>query len=555
MSHSQDHDTLPPSLDPRSDAGTVEPPSSILGIARRLGPGLIIAGSIVGSGELIATTKTGAQAGITLLWLIIIGCVIKVFVQMELGRYTITHGETTLAALDQVPGPRLKVNWIVWFWLLMMLIGFGQLGGIVGGVGQAAAIAIPLRGDYLAAVEIPSHKEIQRFLRWDDDLRGGRVELARLSPARQKTVLHGHELFSDRLRALEPVHGDLAARVRGGEVLVDPVTWDDKIWAAVVTLLTISLLYRGRYRLIQNVSTALVVLFTFITIGNVVSLQATRQWHIPPRAFLSGLTFQFPDAVEGINPVATALAAFGIIGVGASELFMYPYWCLEKGYAKFTGKRSDDPSWAARARGWIRVMHYDAYASMLVYTTATLAFFLTGVAVLHNEGLDPDGMRMVSTLARAYVPVFGPYARWLFLVGAVAVLYSTFLVATAGNARMWTDCCKLFGILDRRSQRSHDRAVSAFSVAMPLVCLAVFSSGINPVRAILLAGAMQALLLPMIGVGALYFRYTRTDARLKPSWSWDVALLVSFLGLLVAGLWGAWPDFFAPVLRVFGLVG
>ena len=164
-------------------------------------------------------------------------------------------------------------------------------------------------------------------------------------------------------------------------------------------------------------------------------------------------------------------------------------------------------------------------------------------------------MRMVSTLARAYVPVFGEYARWLFLVGAIAVLFSTFLVATAGNARMWTDCGKLFGLLSRHDERTHDRAVAAFSVGMPFVCLALFAGGINPVRAILLAGAMQALLLPMVGVGALYFRFTRTDPRLKPKPVWDVALVVSFAGLLVAGIWGAWPDFIAPVFQYVGLVG
>ncbi len=170
-------------MDPRDEAGIETPPSTLLGIVKRLGPGLIIAGSIVGSGELVATTKTGAEAGITLLWLIIIGCVIKVFVQIELGRYTITHGETTLAALDQVPGPRWQVNWIVWFWLVMMVIGIGQLGGIVGGVGQAAAIAIPIRGDYLAAVEAPSQKEVLRYLRWEDDLQNNNgADLAKLAP-------------------------------------------------------------------------------------------------------------------------------------------------------------------------------------------------------------------------------------------------------------------------------------------------------------------------------------------------------------------------------------
>jgi Mn2+/Fe2+ NRAMP family transporter len=551
---SQDHDTLPPSLDPQPQAGVVSPPTTLGGILRCLGPGLIIAGSIVGSGELIATTKTGAQAGITLLWLIVIGCVIKVFVQIELGRYTITHGETTLAALDQVPGPRLKVNWIIWFWLLMMILGIGQLGGIVGGVGQATAIAIPIRGDYQAAVEIPSHAEVARYVRWQDDLAGQRVEFSKLSPERQKTILRGQELFAERLKSLEAEHGDLAARLRAGEVWHDPVTWDDKIWALMTAVLTMALLYRGRYRLIQNLSILLVVVFTFVTVGNVLALETTDEWHISVETFLSGFAFHFPEAAEGINPLATALATFGIIGVGASELFAYPYWCLEKGYARFAGKRTSDPAWAERARGWMRVMHYDAFCSMIVYTTATLAFFLTGVAVLYNEGLDPDGMRMVSTLARAYVPVFGEYARWLFLVGAFAVLYSTFLVATAGNARMWTDCAKLFSLLPAHDQRLHDRVVTAFSVGMPMVCLALFVSGINPVRAILLAGAMQALLLPMVGAGALYFRYTRTDPRLRPSMWWDVALVVSFLGLLVAGVWGAWPDFIRPLLEWVGLV-
>ncbi len=553
MADIPDHDTLPPSLDPREQADEQSPPTTLLGVLGRLGPGLIIAGSIVGSGELIATTKTGAQAGVLLLWLIIIGCVIKVFVQIELGRYTITHGETTLAALDQVPGPRLRVNWIIWLWLVMMIVGFGQLGGIVGGVGQAAAIALPIRGDYLAAVERPSHAEVAGYVRREDDLAAGGTELGKLAPARRERVLRGHTVMGQRLQTLVSEHGDLAGRVKAGETLSDPWTWDDKIWATVTTVLTMALLYRGRYGLIQNLSIVLVVLFTFITVGNVLALQTTDQWHISGAALLSGLSFRFPDASEGINPMATALATFGIIGVGASELFAYPYWCLEKGYAKFTGKRSPDPAWAERARGWLRVMHYDAFCSMLVYTTATLAFFLMGVAVLYNEGLDPDGMRMVTTLARAYVPVFGEYAKWLFLIGAFAVLYSTFLVATAGNARMWTDCAKLYGVIDRHSQRSHDRAVTGFSVVLPVICLAVFMSGINPVRAILLAGAIQALLLPVLGVGALYFRYTRTDPRLRPSPWWDVALIVSFLGLLVAGLWGAWPDFIAPVLRLVGL--
>ena len=130
-----------------------EAPTTTIGILRNIGPGMILAGSIVGSGELIATTRTGAEAHFDFLWLIILGCIIKVFAQIELGRYAITNGKTTLAALNEVPGPilrfslgkrKIRANWILCYWLLMFVSILGQQGGIVGGVGQAMAISIPL---------------------------------------------------------------------------------------------------------------------------------------------------------------------------------------------------------------------------------------------------------------------------------------------------------------------------------------------------------------------------------------------------------------------------
>ncbi len=121
-----------------------EPPRTLGATLLRLGPGMIIAGSIVGSGELIATTKAGAEAGFWLLWLIIVGCVIKVSTQIEFGRYTITWSQTPLKALDSVPGPRLKVNWLIWCWVIMIVLVISQQGGIVGGVGQTLAISRPL---------------------------------------------------------------------------------------------------------------------------------------------------------------------------------------------------------------------------------------------------------------------------------------------------------------------------------------------------------------------------------------------------------------------------
>src|SRR6187401_2194667 len=83
-----------------------EPPASLWTALRQIGPGIILAGSIVGSGELLLTTNLGAKHGFLFLWLILFSCVIKVFVQVELGRYAISSGKPTLGALKEIGAGR-----------------------------------------------------------------------------------------------------------------------------------------------------------------------------------------------------------------------------------------------------------------------------------------------------------------------------------------------------------------------------------------------------------------------------------------------------------------
>src|SRR6188474_3943457 len=98
-----------------------EPPKSLASALRQIGPGIVLAGSIVGSGELLLTTSLGAKHGFIFLWLILFSCVIKVFVQTELGRYAISSGKPTLGAINELGGPRVGAHWILWWWLIMML--------------------------------------------------------------------------------------------------------------------------------------------------------------------------------------------------------------------------------------------------------------------------------------------------------------------------------------------------------------------------------------------------------------------------------------------------
>ncbi|MBG31447.1 MAG: transmembrane Mn(2+) transporter [Opitutae bacterium] len=517
------------SQDEESTTATVrDAPTTTMGILRNVGPGMILAGSIVGSGELIATTRTGAEAHFDFLWLIIIGCIIKVFAQIELGRYAITNGKTTLAALNEVPGPRLSlpvgkrratVNWILLYWFLMFLAILGQQGGIVGGVGQAMAISVPLTEEGKAYNEQVAQKIVR-------DVK--KAESANAS--------------SEEKHALKAEIAQLEAELETQGSI--PKANDDVYWSLILTLAAIFLLVWGKFSFIQRFSVFLVAAFTLITIANLFALQSYDKWSVTAEELRRGLSFGFPAAEEGSrNPLITALATFGIIGVGAAELLAYPYWCLEKGYGKYVGKRDDSDAWAHRAKGWMKVMHWDAWGAMVVYTFCTIAFYLLGAAVLGRSNLLPEGSEMIQTLSAMYQPVFGSFTQNLFLFGAFAVLFSTFYVAIAAQGRLAVDVAKVSGIakLDETGRQQGLRWMGVVLPTLSVLCYVFFP---KPVVLVLIAGTMQAIMLPLIGFAVLYFRYKKSDERLQPNKIWDFFLWLSFVGFLIVGIYQTYAKLF-----------
>ncbi len=592
-------------------------PTSIGGILRNVGPGMILAGSIVGSGELIATTRTGAEAHFDFLWLIIIGCIIKVFAQIELGRYAITNGKTTLAALNEVPGPMIQVevgqrkmraNWIIWYWFLMFVAILGQQGGIVGGVGQAMAISVPLTEEGKAYNE---NRRLTTFIKMgeakrkkleSDSTRASILSEMNMSlteanatirdqidankTARQEVAIPYHltlsdengTLFEKRIKAVNFVQkktkdwaadnpvldknelgfdhqaevvklGDGASQwsqlanhletVESGRAKI----MDAKYWAGILTVLAIFLLVWGDFNFIQRFSVFLVASFTLITIANLFALQSNPYYGVSMDEFIRGLSFGFPTDEVGKNPLVTALATFGIIGVGAAELLAYPYWCLEKGYGKYVGKRDQSDAWVHRAKGWMKVMHWDAWGAMVVYTFCTIAFYLLGAAVLGRSNLVPEGSEMVQTLSAMYQPVFGDFAQNLFLFGAFAVLFSTFYVAIAAQGRLAVDVVKVSGVA-KLDEAGRLRGLKWMGVVLPTLSVLCYVFFPSPVLLVLISGTMQAIMLPMIGFAVLYFRYKKSDNRLQPGKLWDIFLWLSFAGFLVVGIYQTYAKLF-----------
>ena len=63
--------------------------------------------------------------------------------------------------------------------------------------------------------------------------------------------------------------------------------------------------------------------------------------------------------------------------------------------------------------------------------------------------------------------------------------------------------------------------------------------GEAPVAMILASGVCQAIMLPVMGGAALYFRYRCSDPPLRPGRLWDALLWLSGVGFLIVGVWTA----------------
>ena len=516
---------------------TLAPPTSFFGILSYLGPGLIIAASIVGSGELIATTLTGARGGLSLLWLIILGCVVKVFAQIEIGRFTVSTGIPTLSALSTVPGPRIagRGNWLVWYWFFMWFCSIGQLGGIVGSVGQVLAIVQPL------TTQGADYKTIGNL---ETQIKLASVKARSATPQEKEAMGLEAKSIEESLESLKRdylvKYASGAAKSQSTEELVTsmsvaglPRPMDDRYWAIPVAIITAGLLFYGGYSLVQSASTAMVAIFTLVTLATVIGLQAKPDWSISASEWLQGLSFGLPEG-DKLKALTTALATVGIIGVGAAELIQYPYWCLEKGYARHTGPDDGSSAWLDRARGWLRVMHYDIGVSMLIYTTATIGFFVLGAGILHRSGIQPEESKLIQTLSAMYEPVLGIWAPPIYLLGAFMVLYSTYYVANASHARTFTDGMAVLNLIST-DQVVQARMVKFLSALFPMLCLLVYWVLPSPAWLVLISGSAQAVMLPMLGFAALYFRYFKTRRELHGAKWVEIGLWISVALLFLIG--------------------
>ena len=440
----------------RLDSSSITPAPKKLGQKLKyLGPGFILSASVVGSGELIATTSLGAKAGFVTLWVILVSCLVKVVLQLEFGRQSITRGISAMNLMNELPGPRFgkqKVSWAAWSWLVLWLFKPLQLGGIIGGVAIILNMAFP-------SLSIP-------------------------------------------------------------------------LWTVLTALVVISVMLFGFYNVVEKISLVFMGLFTLFTLLALFMVQKTG-FAVSWSDISEGLSFKLPRATVGF-----ALAAFGLTGVGGDEILSYNYWCIEKGYARFAGPRDDTPAWKERARGWIRVMYMDAFLSMIVYTIVTAAFFLLGASILYQRGEVPEGYKMIETISRIYTDSVGPTAKNIFLMGSFVVLFSTLFAALAIRTRVFSD---LFGVLrwiDFENLKVRLRTIRLIALVFPVLWTIAFLLIRLPVLMVTIGGIATFIMLIIIVIAGLWFRFRSHEQDVVPGKFYKMALLVSCAAIFMVAIYG-----------------
>lgn len=98
-----------------------------------VGPGLVVAATGVGAADLVATLVAGSRFGYTLLWVVVLGTLLKVVLVEGAGRYSLASGKTIFE------GWRGLGRWTTWYFAPYIMVW-----GLVYGATAMSSSALPV---------------------------------------------------------------------------------------------------------------------------------------------------------------------------------------------------------------------------------------------------------------------------------------------------------------------------------------------------------------------------------------------------------------------------
>src|SRR5215211_3362061 len=114
-------------------AGRVEAPTSLGSQLRQVGPGIVIAVTGVGAGDMVSSLVAGTDFGMVLLWAVVLGAILKYFLTEGIGRWYMASGQTILQGWHSLG------RWATYYFLIYLFIVTFVFGAAVT---STAALAV-----------------------------------------------------------------------------------------------------------------------------------------------------------------------------------------------------------------------------------------------------------------------------------------------------------------------------------------------------------------------------------------------------------------------------
>jgi len=365
-------------FEPLESFKTIDLPEKQLPFWKIAGPGAILVGLSIGAGEIVIWPLIAAEYGASMVWAAVLGVFLQLWINFEVGRWTITTGETVYTGYSRI--------WRGFAPLFILLI---VVGWIAPGWARESGAA-------LKALIFNSKWQAGTF--WGSDTFWTIITFAVAS-----VILFGPKMV---YQSVEHTIEILVAVVTVGLILVAILvgSWDTwkELGAGIVNV---------GYKDPNMSVKALFIALVFAGAGGTANLFYTfylRDKNIGMGARVPGLQNPLRGRTEKVP-------ATGFLSEETVE----------------NRRRFED---------WWGYIKRDQMLFFWALNTFTILLFIFGsLVVLHPEGIVPDRSQLIFDEANILGKNFGEFGRRIFLVVGVATLFGTQLALLDGVGRSISD--------------------------------------------------------------------------------------------------------------------
>lgn len=458
-----------------------------LGWFSAIGPGVIVLGASIGSGEFLLGPAAFVKYGLSLLWIVGVASLLQTLLNVELMRYTLATGEPVLTGFM-----RTRPHSTFWAWFYVVLY-FLQMGW-PGWAGAAAGAVF-----FLFAKRLPVANEV------------GTVYAIGVS----LFLLCGLVLLVGRRieRTLEYLNWIMIAAIIGGLGVLAILFVPLSTWGAAVAGFFAFDVRTGSFQLVPaGADFFLLGAFAAYTGGGGVTNLTLTNWARDKGYGMSSSVGFIPAAVGGKK---VALAHSG-------------------------STFAPDAASLERWRGWWRIVRVDQWG--VYFTGAMLGMALPALLYVTfvPAGSDIRGLGIAAALAQAVATQKGAVFGGAIAILGVWILFKTQLDILEGMTRAITDILWT-GSTRIRAWRGGDVRVVYYSVLVVISIWGILALRLTqPIVLLALSANMAGIVFIISSLHLLYVNTRLLPVALRPPLWRRLALvaLALFYGLfLTMWLW------------------